>query len=375
MICGHCLQKIKSLPVRCEECSDVFHKSCILNQLTLRCHRCFHCYLCNIGNGDLNICLSCDRAYHKECNDDPQCDSCRESAYKDMTLDEIYRAEYSLTSSIEEGTPDSEFYKLFKDIAASLRAHHKKMPLSKLVLGKKEMSPRYYTPYSIETSTLYLCPMCLEPWDCNRALARHKIKCIKKLAPGIKIYHDGNLSVYEIDGSRDIRYCRNLCLLGKAFLDSKTLYYDVEPFCFYVLFRKNELVGYFSKEKTSPNYNLSCIVVLPCYQGQGLGFFLIDFSYKLSLMDGKVGTPEKPLSNDGLKAYINYWQSVVYDYLNTCTEVSIEDISNDCGMTVDDVIYSLELLGFLVKENGKYELKFVEKTCTNRRRCSINCFI
>ena len=30
-------------------------------------------------------------------------------------------------------------------------------------------------------------------------------------------------------------YCQNLCLLVKLFLDHKTLYYDVEPFLFYVL--------------------------------------------------------------------------------------------------------------------------------------------
>eukprot|EP01047_Picozoa_sp_COSAG01_P062397 COSAG01_NODE_7928_length_2988_cov_102.404292_7_plen_54_part_01 len=30
------------------------------------------------------------------------------------------------------------------------------------------------------------------------------------------------------------RYCQCLCLLAKLFLDHKTLYYDVEPFLFYV---------------------------------------------------------------------------------------------------------------------------------------------
>ena len=30
-------------------------------------------------------------------------------------------------------------------------------------------------------------------------------------------------------------YCQNLCLLSKLFLDHKSLYYDVDPFLFYVL--------------------------------------------------------------------------------------------------------------------------------------------
>lgn len=30
-------------------------------------------------------------------------------------------------------------------------------------------------------------------------------------------------------------YCQSLCLLSKLFLDHKTLYYDVDPFLFYVV--------------------------------------------------------------------------------------------------------------------------------------------
>lgn len=43
------------------------------------------------------------------------------------------------------------------------------------------------------------------------------------------------LSVFEVDGLVSKIYCQNLCLLAKLFLDHKTLYYDVEPFLFYVL--------------------------------------------------------------------------------------------------------------------------------------------
>ena len=46
-------------------------------------------------------------------------------------------------------------------------------------------------------------------------------------------------------------YCQNLCLLAKLFLDHKTLYFDVEPFIFYILTEVNRhgahIVGYFSK--------------------------------------------------------------------------------------------------------------------------------
>ena len=77
-------------------------------------------------------------------------------------------------------------------------------------------------------------------------------------------------------------YCQNLCLIAKMFLDHKTLYYDVEPFLFYVMTEVDELgarfVGYFSKEKRSPDNNVSCIMTLPVRQRKGWGQLLIDFS-------------------------------------------------------------------------------------------------
>lgn len=54
-----------------------------------------------------------------------------------------------------------------------------------------------------------------------------------------------------MDGKRYKQYCQNLCLLAKFFLDHKTLYYDVEPFLFYVMTIGDSdgchTVGYFSK--------------------------------------------------------------------------------------------------------------------------------
>lgn len=69
--------------------------------------------------------------------------------------------------------------------------------------------------------------------------------------PGNEIYRNNNLSVYEVDGNLARIYCRNLCLLAKLFIDHKTLYFDVEPFLFYVLTINDDkgvhFVGYFSK--------------------------------------------------------------------------------------------------------------------------------
>jgi len=69
--------------------------------------------------------------------------------------------------------------------------------------------------------------------------------------PGKEIYRENNVSVFEVDGKRNKMYCQNLCLLSKLFLDHKTLYYDVDPFFFYVITETDDkgahIVGYFSK--------------------------------------------------------------------------------------------------------------------------------
>ena len=58
------------------------------------------------------------------------------------------------------------------------------------------------------------------------------------------------MSVFEVDGYIHKLYYQNLCLLAKLFLDHKTLYFDVEPFMFYVLTEVDKygchLIGYFS---------------------------------------------------------------------------------------------------------------------------------
>ena len=60
------------------------------------------------------------------------------------------------------------------------------------------------------------------------------------------------------------RFVQSLCLLSKLFLDHKTLYYDVDPFLFYVMTEVDKkgahVVGYFSKEKESPDdHNLAYV--------------------------------------------------------------------------------------------------------------------
>lgn len=232
--------------------------------------------------------------------------------------------------------------------------------------GGWEIDTWYAAPYPEEYSrnrVLFICEFCLKYMNSDYVAWRHKLKCPAKHPPGDEIYRSGSISVFEVDGRKNPVYCQNLCLLAKLFLGSKTLYYDVEPFLFYVLCEYDELgyhfVGYFSKEKrASSQNNVSCILTLPIHQRKGYGNLLIDFSYLLTRVEGKCGSPEKPLSDMGLVSYRNYWRLVMCRYLiSKISEdrhekrgLSIRRISDDTGMTPDDVISALEGLRAIVRD-------------------------
>ncbi|CAD7060502.1 unnamed protein product [Tilletia caries] len=226
------------------------------------------------------------------------------------------------------------------------------LPIKCIRFGEYDIDTWYQAPYPEEYSLvpdgrLWICEFCLKYMKSRFMASRHRMKCKVRHPPGDEIYRDGNVSVFEVDGRKNKIYCQNLCLLAKMFLDHKTLYYDVEPFLFYVVTEADELgahfVGYFSKEKRSPlNYNLSCIMTLPIRQRRGWGNFLIDISYLLGRKEGRLGSPEKPLSDLGLLSYKNYWTVAVYKYLRTSTgDVTLDEISKATAMTLDDVYYVL----------------------------------
>ncbi|ORX53643.1 hypothetical protein DM01DRAFT_1407782 [Hesseltinella vesiculosa] len=224
--------------------------------------------------------------------------------------------------------------------------------INKIRFGDFMIDTWYVAPYPEEYSqhaTLYICEYCMKYMKSKYVAGRHKINCPVKHPPGDEIYRDGNISIFEVDGRKNKIYCQNLCLLAKMFLDHKTLYYDVEPFLFYIMTEVDEsgchFVGYFSKEKrSSMNYNVSCILTMPNHQRKGYGQYLIDFSYLLTKQEGKTGSPERPLSDLGLLSYRNYWKTVLFRLFQDQQDpISIEEISQKTSMTPDDIISTLQL--------------------------------
>ncbi|XP_055352735.1 histone acetyltransferase lsy-12-like [Paramacrobiotus metropolitanus] len=251
----------------------------------------------------------------------------------------------------------------------------------RIQLGDKKIKTWYTSPFPeeyIRCKCLYMCEFCLQYMKTLGVLKSHYEKCPWHRPPGAEIYHDTvdvsstetaqELVIYETDGNDWKEYCQNICLLAKLYLDHKTLYYDVEPFLFYVLCRRDKLgdhlIGYFSKEKNSPQrYNVSCIMVLPPFQGDGYGRFLIDFSYLLSRVEAQHGTPEKPLSEMGQWSYNAYWRSAVLDFFleqrnKSSATTSIKAICDATGMWPQDVADTLQGLNFITKNEDTLAWEF-----------------
>ncbi|KAG2139660.1 acyl-CoA N-acyltransferase [Suillus clintonianus] len=193
-----------------------------------------------------------------------------------------------------------------------------------------------------EKSILWVCDRCFKYMAEGAAWEMHIKQCDRRHPPGRKVYQRGAHIIWEVDGAKDKvptsrcphsnayddlqLYCQNLSLFGKLFIDVKTLFFDCDNFLFYILTdadsQRDHVLGFFSKEKISyDDYNLACIIVLPPYQRKGYGMLMIEFSYEVSRRAGKIGTPERPLSDLGLRSYLTYWVATLIRFFRRLLSV------------------------------------------------------
>lgn len=238
-------------------------------------------------------------------------------------------------------------------------------------IGAFTLETWYYSPFPEgyqNDACLYFCEFCLNFYNSDQELERHIQRCKVLHPPGNQIYEDKErqFTMFEVDGAKSWQYAENLSYLAKLFLDHKLVLYSMEPFLFYILCEKDEygfhFVGYFSKNKDfNDPLNLSCILVLPCYQKKGYGKFLINFSYELSVIENKTGTPERPLSDLGRVSYLSYWTQRLIDYFRTLDNeelkaLSIKKISDRTRIKDEDIIMALEEVKILKKVGGNIYL-------------------
>lgn len=106
------------------------------------------------------------------------------------------------------------------------------------------------------------------------------------------------------------------------------------------------------------NNNLACILIFPPWQRQGLGKILMGASYELSKREGRIGGPEKPLSELGRKGYIKFWEARIANVIlgmRVKSTMTVEELATRCWLLSEDAIAALkdmDVLGKSKKADG-----------------------
>ncbi|KAI9753614.1 MAG: hypothetical protein M4579_005078 [Chaenotheca gracillima] len=212
---------------------------------------------------------------------------------------------------------------------------------------------------------LYVCRWCFRYSRELMPYMGHVKMCPEKEEgpPGFMIYSHDAYSIYEVDGEESKLFCQNLSLFAKLFLDNKSVCFDLSAFKYYLLVHSSpslrgsaappqqQVVGFFSKEKMSwDNNNLACILVFPPWQRKGLGKILMGVSYELSKREGRIGGPEKPLSDLGKRGYISFWSSTIARHILASPlrkSMTVNDISQGTFIVAEDVVAALKEMNVL----------------------------
>lgn len=97
---------------------------------------------------------------------------------------------------------------------------------------------------------------------------------------------------------------------------------------------------------------LTCCCVHTTYSSSCAPF--VALGYELSKVEGKTGTPEKPLSDLGLLSYRSYWSQTILEILmglksesGERPQITINEISEITSIKKEDVISTLQYLNLI----------------------------
>ena len=283
-----------------------------------------------------------------------------ERAHRAVQLEKAFLQIFPVSEQIKAKTP-------MEALASCVDAlsEHAEIPIPTKKLASSTKLPE-----------LFVCEFCLESFPTRMELNLcHPVVCTVNHPPGREIYADSHgVSIFEVDAVQQRYYCERLCLLSRLFLEHKCVDFDIQPFAFYIATFRDangcHLLGYFSKEKSPvENNNLSCIMVLPPYQSNGVGKFLIDLCYEIAKREGRIGTPERPLSDLGARSYHSYWRDRILDYVllmgaNGEMEVSFDSIMQETGIALKDIVETLMQNGIVEKGAWDYSRGKLSQSCT-----------
>lgn len=78
-------------------------------------------------------------------------------------------------------------------------------------------------------------------------------------------------------------------------------------------------------------------------------------AYLLSHHEGKVGSPEKPLSDLGKVSYRSYWTNVILrTLLDTDENMTIRELSDRTAIQIEDIISTLQALHLIKYWKGQH---------------------